>query len=315
MERDVILREVGLRDGLQMVKSVFPTEAKKKWISDAVSAGMPEIEVCSFLPAHVVPQFQDHQEVVEHALAQKDLAVSALIPNAKGAERGFALGVHKLNFVLSASETHNQKNVKCSTEESLARFDQVMEVQRSNPDYAKTAVCGGVSTALGCTMEGEIAPARVMWLIEEYLKRGAAEVAIADTVGYANPAQVKAVFRQAIDRFGKDTTIVAHFHDTRGLGLANALAAWEAGCRTFDASLAGLGGCPFAPMATGNVVMDDLVFMFEAMGVKTGIDLDRLLEIRGLLSENLPEEPLHGMVAKAGQPKGFRPASHAVAAE
>ena len=315
MERDVILREVGLRDGLQMVKSIFPTEAKKTWITRAVEAGMPEIEVCSFVPPKVVPQFQDHKEVVEHALAQKDLTVSALIPNAKGAERGFELGVHKLNFVLSASETHNQKNVKCSTEESLGRFDQVIEVQRSNSDYAKTAVCGGISTALGCTMEGEIAPSRVMWLIEEYLKRGASEVGIADTVGYANPALVKNVFRQAIDNFGKDTTIVAHFHDTRGLGLANALAAYEAGCRVFDASLAGLGGCPFAPLATGNVVMDDLVFMFEAMGVRTGIDLDRLISVRDVLTENLPDEPLHGMVARAGAPKGFHPASHAVAAE
>ncbi len=169
MERDVILREVGLRDGLQMVKSQFPTEAKKQWISAAVAAGMPEIEVCSFVPPHVVPQFSDHAEVVAHARSLADLTVSALVPNAKGAERGFQLGVDKLNFVLSASETHNQKNVRCSTEQSLERFDQVMEVKRSNPDYAKTSVGGGVSTALGCTMEGAIEPSRVMWLIEEYL--------------------------------------------------------------------------------------------------------------------------------------------------
>ncbi len=315
MERDVILREVGLRDGLQMVKSQFPTEAKKQWISAAVAAGMPEIEVCSFVPPHVVPQFGDHADVVAHAKTLADLTVSALVPNAKGAERGFQLGVDKLNFVLSASETHNQKNVRCSTEQSLERFEQVMEVKRSNPDYAKTSVGGGVSTALGCTMEGAIAPSRVMWLIEEYLKRGADEVGIADTVGYANPAQVKAVFREAISNFGNDTTIVAHFHDTRGLGLANALAALDAGCRVFDASLAGLGGCPFAPLATGNVVMEDLVFMLEAMGLKTGIDLDALVAIRDLLEANLPDEPLHGMIARASVPKGFVPASAALAAE
>jgi len=310
MQRDVIIREVGLRDGLQMVKSIFPTEAKKRWISQAVAAGVPEIEVCSFVPPHVVPQFQDHQEVVEHALGLDGLTVSALIPNAKGAERGFLLGVNKLNFVLSASETHNMKNVKCTTEQSLERLDQVMEVRASKPEYAKTVVCGGLSTALGCTMEGAIDPKRVMQLIEAYLKRGVAEVGIADTVGYANPAQVKAVFTEAIREFGADV-IVAHFHDTRGLGLANSLAAYEAGCRTFDASLAGLGGCPFAPMATGNVVLDDLVFMLEAMGVKTGIDLDGLLGIREILVENLPDEPLHGMYAKAGAPRGFTPASAA----
>ncbi len=242
MERDVILREVGMRDGLQMVSTEFPTAAKQQWIDAEVAAGMPEIEVCSFVPPHVVPQFKDHAEVVAHALTHPELTVSALVPNAKGAERGFQLGVHKLNFVLSASETHNQKNVRCSTEESLERFDRAMEVQRSNPDYAGTQVGGGASTALGCTMEGAIAPSRVMWLIEEYLKRGADEVGIADTVGYANPAQVKAVFTEAIRNFGDDTTIVAHFHNTRGLGLANALAALEAGCRVFDASLAGLGG-------------------------------------------------------------------------
>lgn len=314
MERDVMLREVGLRDGLQMVKSIFPTEAKNRWIDQAVASGMSEIEVCSFVPPHVVPQFQDHEAVVKHALTHADLTVAALVPNAKGAERGFMLGVNKLNFVVSASETHNQKNVKCSTEDSLARFDAIMEVRASNPDYAKTEVCSGVSTALGCTMEGDIAPSRALWLAGELVKRGATEIGIADTVGYANPGQVKALFKDAIAEFGQDL-VVAHFHDTRGLGLANALAAYEAGCRKFDASLAGLGGCPFAPMATGNVVMDDLVFMFEAMGVKTGIDLDALLSVRDILSENLPDEPLHGMIAKAGPPKGFVPASQQMAAE
>ncbi len=309
MKRDVNLREVGLRDGLQMLKPIFPTEAKKQWISRAVAAGMPDIEVCSFVPPHIGPQFQDYEEIVRHALTQRGLTVSALVPNAKGAALGFASGVHKLNFVLSASETHNQKNVLCSTSDSLRRFEQVMEVRASCPEYENIEVCGGVATALGCTLEGRIPQRRVMWLLEEYLKRGASELGIADTVGYANPAQVSSVFREAIDNFGKDVNIIAHFHDTRGLGLANALAAYEAGCRHFDASLAGLGGCPFAPMATGNVVMDDLVFMFEAMGVRTGIDLDGLLDLRSLLADNLPDEPLHGLVARAGKPKGFSPAS------
>ncbi len=307
--RDVIVREVGPRDGLQMVDQFFPTAAKQAWISAAAAAGMPEIEVCSFVPKHVVPQFTDHAEVVAHALAQPDLTVSALVPNARGAARGFELGVNKLNFVLSASESHNQANVKCSTDESLQRFEQVMTERQARPDYARTLVSGGVSTALGCTFEGNVDPARVLQLVEAYLERGADEIVIADTVGYANPAQVKSLFAEVRALVPADMPVVAHFHDTRGLGLANVVAALEADIRHFDASLAGLGGCPFAPKATGNVVMEDLVFMLESMGLATGVDLDALLAIRELLTQNIPDEPLHGLIARADVPKGFVPAS------
>ncbi len=311
VKRDVTVREVGPRDGLQMVEGFFPTAAKRAWIRAAAAAGIPEIEVCSFVPRQVVAQFTDHAEVVAEAQAQPGLTVAALVPNAKGAARGFELGVDKLNFVLSASESHNQANVRCSVGESLERFEAVMSARQACPEYARTLVSGGVSTALGCTIEGRVEPARVLTLVEAYLQRGADEIVIADTVGYGNPAQVKALFAEVRRLVPDELPVVAHFHDTRGLGLANVTAALEVGIRHFDASLAGLGGCPFAPQATGNVVMEDLVFMLEAMGLATGVDLDALLEIRQILEQNLPDEPLHGLIARAGVPKDFVPASAA----
>ncbi len=308
-ERDVILREVGLRDGLQNVDVFFPTPAKQQWLLAEAAAGMPEIEVCSFVPPHVVAQFTDHADTVATALGIDGLHVAALTPNAKGAQRGYALGVHKLNFVLSASETHNRANVKCSTDESLERFSAVIAERQTQPGYARTKVSGCVSTAMGCTFEGSIAPKRVLELVEQYLARGADEIVIADTVGYANPAAVKSLFRDVLSITPANISVVAHFHDTRGLGVANAAAALDVGVRQFDASLAGLGGCPFAPEASGFVVMEDLVFLLEALGMKTGVNLEALLAIRPLLREHLPNEPLHGLISRAGLPKGFTPAS------
>lgn len=302
---DVVVREAGLRDGLQNVSAFFPTEAKQQWLLAEAAAGMPEIEVCSFVPAHVMPQFTDHADTVATALNITNLSVAALVPNAKGAQRGFALAVHKLNFVLSASETHNRANVKCSTDESLERFSAVMAERQAQPSYARTKVSGCVSTAMGCTFEGAVDPERVLHLVEQYLARGADEIVIADTVGYTNPAAVKSLFRDVLAITPANIPVVAHFHDTRGLGLANVVAALEVGVRQFDASLAGLGGCPFAPEATGNIVMEDLVFMLESMGLNTGVDIEALLAIRPLLRQHLPDEPMHGLIARAGLPKHF----------
>lgn len=302
---DVVVREVGLRDGLQNVAAFFPTHAKQQWLCAEAAAGMPEIEVCSFVPPHVVAQFTDHADTVATALAIPGLSVAALVPNAKGAQRGFGLGVHKLNFVLSASETHNRANVKCSTDESLERFSAVMAERQAQPTFAHTKVSGCISTAMGCTFEGAVDPRRVLELVEQYLRRGADEIVIADTVGYTNPAAVKSLFRDVRALTPANIPVVAHFHDTRGLGLANVVAALDVGIVAFDASLAGLGGCPFAPEATGNVVMEDLVFMLEAMGLHTGVDVEALIAIRPLLREYLPDEPLHGLIARAGLPKNF----------
>jgi hydroxymethylglutaryl-CoA lyase len=308
MDRDVIVREVGPRDGLQMIQTFFPTAAKKEWITCEAAAGVTEIQVSSFVPVKVIPQFSDTDEVVVHALAQPGLTVAALVPNLKGAERGLQAGVHKLGYVLSASESHNLRNVRRSTAESLEDFRRIIKLRDSKPQWRGIKVCGGISTAFGCTIEGNVSPDVVLRLAEKYVEYGADELNIADTVGYANPAQVKDVFKRLRANVGA-VGLSAHFHDTRGLGLANAAAALDAGVRAFDASLAGMGGCPFAPGASGNVVTEDLVFMLEAMGLATGIDLDRLIEVRRIISSALPDEPLHGAIAMARVPKGFVAAS------
>ncbi len=310
---DVKVREVGLRDGLQSVEQFFATEAKIAWTRAEAAAGVPEIEVCSFVPAKVIPQFTDAMEVVADALRQPGLEVSALIPNKKGAERGFEAGVHKLNYVTSVSESHNMANVRRTVADSVAAFREIAALRDQNPDWRNMKLAGGLSTAFGCTIEGPVDPAAVLKLAEAYVAAGADELTVADTVGYANPRQVKEMF-QFLKRELGDVALAGHFHDTRGLGLANVVAALEAGVTEFDASLAGLGGCPFAPGATGNIVMDDLVFMLEAMGLKTGVDLDKLVAVRAIIAAEIPEEPLHGAIAKAKPPKGFHPASAALAA-
>ncbi len=308
---DVECREVGLRDGLQSLSTFFPTAEKIRWIVAEAASGMPEIEVCSFVPPKLIPQFTDAAEVVAAALAVDGLGVAALVPNLKGAERGFAAGVHKLNYVTSVSEGHNRANVRRSTDESVADFERIVAARDATVGARGTRLAVGLATAFGCTIEGRVEPGAVMRLAEKFVAAGADELAIADTVGFGNPNDVKRLLTQVVSQFGDDVAIAAHFHDTRGLGMANVFAALEAGVRRFDASLGGLGGCPYAPSATGNIVMDDLVFLLEGAGLRTGVDLDRLVAVRDIIASNLPEEPLYGMYAKAGAPKGFVPASRA----
>ena len=305
---DVEVCEVGLRDGIQGIDQFFPTDKKKAWIAAEAEAGVGEIEVCSFVPPSVSGQFVDCEEVVADALTHDGLTVSALVPNLRGAERGFPTGLHKLNFVLSISESHNQANVRCSREESLERFRQIAELRNSTPENKKVTLGVGLATALGCTIEGQVDPGDIVRIAEKILEHGADELSVSDTVGYANPTQVRDVFRLLRRHLGDDVILAGHFHDTRGLGLANVHAALDEGVRRFDASLAGLGGCPFAPGASGNIVMDDLVFMLEAMGLRTGVDLEKLVAVREIVAAGLPNEPLLGAIAKAGVPKGFRPA-------
>jgi hydroxymethylglutaryl-CoA lyase len=302
---DVKVTEVGLRDGIQGIDQFFPTDKKKAWIAAEAAAGVPEIEVCSFVPPSVSGQFVDCEEVIADALTHDGLSVSALVPNLRGAERGFPTGVHKLSFVLSISESHNQANVRCSREDSLERLRQISELRDSTPENKKVALAVGLATALGCTIEGNVDPGEVVRIAEKALEYGADELSVSDTVGYANPTQVRDTYRLLRRHLGDEVILCAHFHDTRGLGLANVHAALDEGVRRFDASLAGLGGCPFAPGASGNVVMDDLVFMLEAMGLNTGVDLDALVAVREIVAAGLPNEPLLGAIAKAGVPKGF----------
>jgi len=313
---DVQLCEVGMRDGLQNVSVFMPTPEKLAWLEAEAAAGMPEMEVCSFVPPKLIPQFTDASDVCARALQIPGLTVAALIPNLKGAERGIAAGVHKLSFVMSVSESHNQRNVRRSREESVADFKRIVELVRSVPKEKRPKVAAGLSTALGCTIEGQVPESEVVKYAVILAEAGADELAVPDTVGYANPAQVRRVFK-AVMAAVPSLPIAAHFHDTRGLGIANALAALDVGVRHFDACLAGLGGCPYAPGASGNIVMEDLVFLMESMGLRTGVDLERLIAVRQILERALPGVPLHGGVGKAGLPKGFHSATmpHAHAAE
>ena len=313
---DIEFREVGMRDGLQNVDGFFPTEAKIAWMRAEVAAGMPAIEVCSFVPPKLIPQFKDAVEVVEatHATDTGDCLISALIPNMKGAERGVELGMKKLNFVASVSETHNLQNVRRKPEESIEDFRRIVEMRDALPEDKKFILDGGLSTAFGCTLEGTVDPAATLKLAQQFVDAGADHLTVCDTVGYANPKQVRDLFRMLQAELGPDVTMTAHFHDTRGLGLANMEAALDVGIRSFDACLAGLGGCPWAPGATGNMVLEDGVFMAEAMGLRTGVDLDKLCAIREIIAANLPGERLSGAIAKAGVPKDFRPAAQFAAA-
>jgi hydroxymethylglutaryl-CoA lyase len=314
MRERAFVREVGLRDGLQSLAEILPTEQKIAWIDAEHSAGVREIEVSSFVPPKLLPQLADAEAVVRHALGLPGLTVSALIPNLKGAERGLALGVHEMNFVLSVSEGHNRANVRRSTEESVEYFRRVVALCHTAAEGKRPRLTCGLATAFGCTIEGAVDEDRVRRIAVEAAEAGADAIMLADTVGYGQPAAVERVFRQVMADVAP-LPVSGHFHDTRGLGLANVLAALNAGARSFDASLGGLGGCPYAPGATGNIVVEDLVFMLEAMGFDTGIDLDRLVEVRQLVHGALPDVVQHGAIAKAGLPKNFHAAPTAQAAE
>jgi hydroxymethylglutaryl-CoA lyase len=312
MSEHAHVREVGLRDGLQSIAEILPTEEKIAWLDAEHAAGVREIEVSSFVPPKLLPQLADAEAVVRHALSLPGLTVSALIPNLKGAERGLALGVHEMNFVLSVSEGHNRANVRRTTGESVEDFRRVVALCHTAPAERRPRIACGLATAFGCTIEGAVDEDRVRRIAAEVAEAGADAILLADTVGYGQPAAVERVFRQVIAEVAP-LPVAGHFHDTRGLGLANVLAALNAGARAFDASLGGLGGCPYAPGATGNIVTEDVAFMLEAMGFETGIDLDRLVKVRELVARFLPNVVQNGAIAKAGLPKNFHamPIAHA----
>ncbi|MSP66573.1 MAG: hydroxymethylglutaryl-CoA lyase [Alphaproteobacteria bacterium] len=304
---DVQVREVGMRDGLQSIQAIMATADKQAWCRTEHAAGVAEIEVCSLVPPRLLPQFGDAAEVVAFALQQPGLTVSALIPNLKGAERGIALGVHKMNYAMSVSEGHNQANVRRSVADSVADFGRIVERLRQVPEASRPRLAGGLATAFGCSIEGRVAEDRVVELALRLAELGADEVVVADTVGYGNPAAVRRVFRRVKRELGA-LPLGAHFHDTRGLGLANVLAALDAGVDRFDSSLGGFGGCPYAPGATGNIATDGLVFLLQSMGLETGIDLARLLPVVGWLKGKLPGVDFPSAIAIAGLPKNFVPA-------
>ncbi len=312
MTIDVLISEVGPRDGLQSIRSVMPLEAKLAWVTAEAAAGVREIEVGSFVPAKLLPQLADTAAVVAHARGIPGLSVAALVPNLKGAEAAVAAGVHKITIPLSVSETHSLKNVRRNHAQMLEEIRAIAALVRGLPAAARPTFEGGLSTAFGCTLEGPVPPATVLRLAEALMAAGCDEVGLSDTTGYANPAQVKDLVTRVRDVVGDAAFAGLHLHNTRGLGLANVLAGLEVGVTTFDSSLGGLGGCPFAPGASGNIVTEDLVFMLESMGLKTGIDLPALLAVRRIVRDALPGEELYGFTPDAGLPLGFRPATPAV---
>ena len=306
----VLISEVGMRDGLQSVRATMPTADKLRWLDALVAAGLRELEVCSFVPPRLMPQMADAAEVVRHALTHPGLTVMALVPNLHGARAALAAGVHKLTLPVSASQAHSLANVRKTPAEMV---DVVRQVARLRDEMAPGQLVEvGMSTAFGCTLQGQVAEDDVIRLAVACAEAGADEVGLSDTTGMANPAQTRRLFQRLRAELCHKAGS-AHMHNTRGLGLANCLAAYEAGVRVFDSSLGGLGGCPHAPGASGNVVTEDLVFMFESMGIATGVDLPRLLAAREPLRVGLPGEPLYGMLPEAGLPPGWVPAASTVA--
>jgi hydroxymethylglutaryl-CoA lyase len=300
----VSICEVGPRDGLQIAKTRMTTDDKVRWIASIAAAGVKEIEVGSFVPPRVIPQLSDTPEIVARVLAEiPGLTVQALAPNLRGVQNAYNAGVHKIAIPVSVSEGHSRANLNRTPAEQVAEVGRVVEWVRAQP--RRMEVEAGCSTAFGCSIDGVVPQDAVVRVAEGLAEAGVDEVALADTAGYAHPAQIKSVVRAVRAAIGGKLNGL-HLHDTMGLGLANALAGLEEGVRNFDASLAGLGGCPYAPGASGNIVTEDLVFMLESMGFETGIDLQALIAARTLLHEGLPAEPMHGQVPRAGIPKTFR---------
>lgn len=305
---DVLISEVGPRDGLQSISAIMPLEAKKAWIAAEAAAGVREIEVGSFVPATVLPQLADTAEVVAYARTIPGLTVAVLVPNLRGAQAAVAAGAHKITLPLSVSETHSLKNLRRTHAQVLDEAKAIAELIANTPADSRPKFEGSLSTAFGCTLEGPIADSTLARLAEGLMAAGCDEVGLSDTTGYADPAAVKRLVKLIRGVVGDEHLTGIHLHNTRGLGLANVLAALDAGLDTVDSSLGGLGGCPFAPGASGNIVTEDLAFMLEAMGLRTGVDLEQLLQVRSILANSLPGEPLYGFTPDAGLPLGFRPA-------
>ncbi|MCD1650511.1 hydroxymethylglutaryl-CoA lyase [Halomonas meridiana] len=288
------INEVAPRDGFQSEERFIPTEQKIALIDALTTTGIARIEATSFVSPKAIPNLRDAADVVSAIQRREGVDVTVLVPNLKGAERALACGVDEINLVMSASNAHGRANLRMTPEESLTQFASIIQAVRGSGVFINASL----STAFGCPFEGQVPEARVLTLIEQQLALGVEGITLCDTTGVANPAQVAALCRQVLERF-PGVPFTLHFHNTRGMGLANALAAWQAGITRFDASLGGLGGCPFAPGATGNVCTEDLVHMFEQMGVATGVNLPALLDISATLPALIGHET-PGQVVKAG---------------
>ena len=309
--QSAVIREVGLRDGLQSIRTVLSTERKKQWIRDAYAAGQRELEVGSFVPARLLPQLADTAELVAYARTLPGLFVSVLVPNLRGAESALASGADLMLVPLSASHAHSLANLRKTPDEVVAEVARM----RAARDAAgsKMLIEGGIGTAFGCTLQGRVEPAEVLRCMQALLDAGADRVSMADTVGHGGPGQVQSLFEQA-RRIAGERFWCGHFHDTRGLALANVHAALQTGVTRFDATLAGIGGCPHAPGASGNASTEDLAFMLDTMDIDTGLDIEALLRLRAKVAAWLDGESLHGALWRAGLPRSEAAAATAAAA-
>jgi hydroxymethylglutaryl-CoA lyase len=304
----VVVREVGLRDGLQSIARTVPTEHKLQWLRAAHAAGLREIEVGSFVPARLLPQLADTAELVAAARRLPGLVTSVLVPNLKGAQAALDTGADLMLLPLSASHAHSLANLRKTPDEVVAEIGRIRALRDGAGSRCVLEV--GMSTAFGCTLQGRVDEAEVLRLLQAALDAGADRVGLADTVGYADPLQVGRVFGRAFARVG-ERLACGHFHDTRGLGLANVYAAWQAGVRRFDACTGGIGGCPHAPGASGNVATEDVAYLFASMGVPSGLNVDALLALRAQVAQWLEGEPLHGSLWRAGLPRTMATAREA----
>lgn len=298
------VREVGLRDGLQMVDRFVPTETKLAWLAAESAAGVRAFEITSFVSKSRMPQFADAEVMTAACRDRSESDASVLTLNTRGAERALEAGASRLVYVLSASGAHSRGNAGRDTEAALQEFTSVARLVHAFDAGNRPRIEAGIATAFGCTMEGAIDPEHVRRLATRLAELGADEIMLADTVGYAEPRHVARLFAQVGADLGS-IPLGGHFHDTRGLGLANVVAALDAGVTKFDSSLGGLGGCPFAPGASGNVSTEDLAYLLQAMGYRTGIDLQALLSVRRALTDWLPGVALYGSLAQAGLPRHF----------
>jgi hydroxymethylglutaryl-CoA lyase len=305
---DILVSEVGPRDGLQSIKRAMPTEAKHRWIRALAAAGLKEIEAASFVPPKLIPQMADAAEVVREAVKIPGLTVLALVPNLRGFQDAVAAGAPKVTLTVSASEAHSLSNIRMTCEQAVESAKRIVRFRDALPEGERPTIEVGVSTAFGCTLQGVVDEDFAIAMAVRCAEAGADSVGLSDTVGYANPAQVKRMYKRLIAELG-DKAGGAHLHNTRGQGLANVVAALDAGITTFDSSQGGIGGCPYAPGASGNIVTEDLVFLLESMGLDTGIDMEKLLHARTILAEALPGEPLYGYIPEAGLPRTFRRAA------
>jgi hydroxymethylglutaryl-CoA lyase len=295
MASHVTMREVGPRDGIQSLGAFIATPDKVALVDALSATGLKRIEASSFVSPKAVPQMADASDVMQRIVRNPGVAYEALVPNVRGANDAIASRADKILLVLMASQTFNQKNVRMSLDDSLAQFSEIKRLA----DAAGTPCVGAIGTAFGCPYEGDVPEEHVLGLIARYASLGFDEVMLADTTGMANPSQVERTVRRVLDRWGGKLQFGLHFHNTRGMGLANVVAGLRAGITTFDASVAGIGGCPFAPEAAGNISTEDTVHMLHEMGYETGIDLDRLIEAARLAQRVLGRE-LPGQVMKAG---------------